>query len=168
METIFQSYFENLFSSTIPSSNAMDNALQDIQQKVTSYMNAKLLAPFTRGDIERAIKQMYPSKAPGPDGFSSLFYQQYWSEVCDATVLNCLEILNQSRSVSDWNFTYIALIPKLPNPKKVSDFRPISLCNVAYKIIAKVLVNRMKGVLQDIILENQSAFVPGRSIFTYD
>lgn len=108
---------------------------------------------------------MHPSKAPGPDGFPTLFYQRFWSEVGETTILNCLEIINQSRSVADWNHTYIALIAKLNTPKKVSDYKPISLCNVAYKIIANVLVNRMKGVLLVVISENQFAFVLGRSIF---
>lgn len=108
---------------------------------------------------------MNPSKAPGPDGFTAFFYQKYWKEIGEATISNCLEILNQNRSVKEWNDTFITLIPKVKQPKKVSDFRPISLCNVAYKIVAKVIVNRMKWVLQDIISENQSAFVPGRSIF---
>lgn len=83
----------------------------------------------------------------------------------ETTISNCLDILNQRRTVKDWNETFITLIPKVKHPKQVSDFRPISLCNVAYKIVAKVIVNRMKWILQDIISENQSAFVPRRSIF---
>lgn len=62
------------------------------------------------------------------------------------------------------NFTYISLIPKLKDPIMVSDFRPISLCNVLYKIIAKTLVNRMKLVLGDVISSNQSAFLFRRLI----
>jgi hypothetical protein len=62
------------------------------------------------------------------------------------------------------NVTFIALVPKKKNSSKVSDYRPISLCNVVYKIIAKVLANRLKYVLPHIISQNQSAFIPGRLI----
>lgn len=154
-----------MFTSIVPSEASFDTALQEIHCKVSEEMNDKLLAPFDREEVVRAVKKMHPSKAPGPDGFPTLFYQKYWNEVGKMTISNYLDILNQCRSVKDWNDTIITLIPKVKQPKQVSDFRPISLCNVAYKIVAKVIVNRMKWILQDIISENQSAFVPRRSIF---
>jgi len=62
------------------------------------------------------------------------------------------------------NHTFIALIPKVENPSSTAQFRPIRLCNNFYKIIAKILVNRMQPFLDKIINPVQSAFVPKRSI----
>jgi hypothetical protein len=70
-----------------------------------------------------------------------------------------------SLAVSDgWNNTTIVMIPKIENPEKVSQFRPISLCNMIYKVILKMFVNRLKVYLSEIISQHQSAFVPRRMI----
>jgi hypothetical protein len=107
---------------------------------------------------------MHPLKSPGPDGFSACFYQRSWSvvraKVCNAV----LEFFNSGLLDPLINSTNIVLVPKIKNPTRVTDYHPISLCNVLYKLAAKVLANRMKKVLTEIISPNQSAFVPGRLI----
>jgi hypothetical protein len=107
---------------------------------------------------------MHPSKAPGPDGMSSFFFQKYW-HIVGLTVSNAvLSVLNSGKILRKINLAHISLIPKKKNPERISDYRPISLCNVVYKIISKVLANRLKLVLPCIISDSQSAFVPGRLI----
>jgi hypothetical protein len=80
--------------------------------------------------------------------------------VCNAVI----QFLNNGQFDKEINATNIALVPKKKNPSRVIDFWPISLCNVVYKLIAKVLANRHKRVLGEIISLNQSAFIPGRLI----
>ena len=92
---------------------------------------------------------MAPLTAPGPDGMSSIFYKSFWHIVGEDVTAVVLQALNLGIVPKSINTTFITLIPKIKNPKKVSDFRPISLCNVIYKLIAKVVANRLKKFLAD-------------------
>ena len=101
---------------------------------------------------------MNPNKAPGPDGFNALFYQKYWSVVGDEVIAAVLSILQGHAIPPGLNHTHVALIPKKPNPSAMGDFRPISLCNVIYKLVTKVLSNRLKPLLATTVSKSQSAF----------
>ena len=107
---------------------------------------------------------MHPSKAPGPDGMSSFFFKKYWHIVGQDVVTAVLSILNSGFLLRKVNHFHIVLVPKKKNPQQMSEYRPISLSNVVYKILFKVLANIMKRVLPWIISESHSAFVPGRQI----
>ena len=155
-------YFQDLFTSTNP---PMANELMEaVFPRVTTEMNEILTRPYQAEEVKAAIFQMSPTKSPGPDGMPPLFYQNLWSVVGD-DVINCvLNYLNGGLFIESINYTYIVLIPKTKNPSEMTQFRPISLCNVVYKIISKVLANRLKAILPRIISPAQSAFVPGRQI----
>jgi exonuclease III len=161
-EAVAVSYFEKLFASSNPT--RINETLMAVEKTVTQDANDKLLSPFTADEVRVALFQMHPSKAPGPDGMSSFFFQKFWHVIGPSVSTAVLSILNSARMLRKINLTHISLIPKKKNPELMSDYRPISLCNVIYKIISKVLANRLKMVLPLIISDFQSAFVPGRLI----
>jgi hypothetical protein len=82
----------------------------------------------------------------------------------DELIDEVLHAVNNASILEGWNDTTIVMIPKVDNPDRVAQFRPISLCNVVYKVIPKVLSSRLKVILPDIISHHQSAFVLGRLI----
>ncbi|XP_059454900.1 uncharacterized protein LOC132185097 [Corylus avellana] len=158
----FVHFYTELF--TAGEVQRVHECLEGMDARVTEEMNEALTRTFTVAEVEFALYQMHPSKSPGPDGFSACFYQNSWhtvqGEVCQAV----LDFFNFDVFDKDINATNIALIPKVSNPTKITKFRPITLCNIIYKLIAKVLANRMKRVLPTIISSTQSAFILGRLI----
>ena len=159
---IFAAHFESLFASC----QQVDvyPIINKVQPKVTNEMCEMLGAPYTGEEICEALFQMHPTKAPGPDDMCALFYQKSWSIVGEDVIKKVLDLLNDGGDISSVNHTYIALIPKKKQCETPVDYRPISLCNVIYKLVSKVPANRLKKVLPDIIHESQSGFVPGRLI----
>lgn len=162
MKSIITNYFTSLFTSTRP--NFTGESFTMIDRRVTSEMNDCLDSPFTQDEIITALKHMKACKSPGLDGLPALFYKRFWSTVGGDISSLVLDVLNGAPMPTDLNFTHVALIPKVKKPEDMKDLRPISLCNVSYKLISKVLANRLKKILPLIIKENQSAFVPGRLI----
>jgi hypothetical protein len=127
--------------------NDMEQVLNTVPAKVTEAMNEELIAPFEEREVKEALFQMFPTKAPGPDGFPAHFFQRHW-DLCGEEVTSVvLRILKGEDNPDVINDTLIVLIPMVAGAEELGQYRPISLCNVIYKIVSKVVANRMKGVL---------------------
>ncbi|XP_073039414.1 uncharacterized protein [Primulina eburnea] len=155
MAEIVLDYFSNLFMSTNPSDQVTSQAIEHIVPKVNADMNATLCAQFSAEEVRKALFDMHPNKAPGPDGMSTFFFQKYWHEIGREVSLAVLEILNGGRQFADWNETIVTLISKIKNPMTMKDFRPISLCNVCYKIVARAPKNRLRPLMNKVVDEFQ-------------
>ncbi|OMO96399.1 reverse transcriptase [Corchorus capsularis] len=165
MEHVVCSYFKDIFTSSKPLHSDVEQVLGVVERRVTADMNAQLVREFTMEEIRVATFDMGADKSPGPDGMPPLFYQKYWHVVGAKVSEMALAFLNSGVSLPDVNQTDVVLLPKIDHPSSVRDYRPISLCNVIFKIVSKTLANRLREVLPFIIDPNQSAFVPGRMIF---
>ncbi|OMO91484.1 reverse transcriptase [Corchorus capsularis] len=165
MEAEFTRYFRNIFTSDTHTMTSIEKVVECLDNRITEDMRLVMDAAYTPEDIKQAAFQMQGDKAPGLDGMTPLFFQKCWHIVGQDVISLALAFLNEGQSLPDINHTNIVLIPKVSSPESPKDFRPISLCNVVFKIISKALANRLNMFLSDIIGDNQSAFVPERMIF---
>jgi hypothetical protein len=106
---------------------------------------------FEEHEVLEVVREMNGNKAPGPDGFSMAFFQQCWGVLKKDIMAVFSEFHNSHQFERSLNATFISLIPKKADALEVKDFRPISLVGGVYKIISKVLANRLKSVLGKII-----------------
>jgi exonuclease III len=160
--TSFSSFFSELFKSSNPSiPMEVENLFSNV---ISSEENEEICNIPTEVEIKNAVFSMGSLKAPGPDGLPPLFYKRYW-EIVKKEVIGAVQNFFYTGNLQrQLNYTYIALIPKLEGAAFVNQFRPISLSNVVYKIISKILASRLKPLLPKIISPWQGAFVPGRVI----
>eukprot|EP00253_Pinus_taeda_P001787 PITA_01787 len=159
------SYFKDLYSA--PDEPPLDPQIYPmnlIPNCVQDPTNAMLMAPISMKDLRSALDSMEPDKAPGPDGFPVRFYLSCW----DIINSDLLRMVKKSQSCAKIgggiNSAFLALIPKEKGAANFSRFRPISLCNSSYKLITKIIAQRLKKILPAIIPENQGGFIKGRKI----
>ena len=119
---------------------------------------------FTKEEVLQVLREMEGEKAPGPDSFTIAFFLKCWS-VVKKDVMDFFEYFHwHSMFERSLNALFLTLIPNKGNAVNIKDFRPISLVGSMYKLLSKVLANRLRAVLDNLISENQNSFVGGRQI----
>lgn len=161
----FLSHYVNLLGTAAPSEPNIIQTLRDlISVTLPNDFHGLLTADVTAEEITQIVKIMPKNKSPGPDGFSSEFFSATWDITGGLVISAVKEFFSSGKLLKEFNATLISLIPKCQHPAKVTDYRPISCCNVLYKIISKILANRLKQCLPSLINKAQSAFIEGRQI----
>ena len=135
--------------------------LSVVNRVVSGEDNSMLLALFSHDEFKEALFAMNLSKALGPTGFNPRFYQHFWCLIGLDIMQYCTEWLNYCSLPYDLNETNIVLLPKNDSPSTMCDLNPISLCHVLYRVIAKVLANRLQQLFPKIISIEQSTFIKG-------
>jgi hypothetical protein len=157
-------FYKNLFSKEDKPNISLDDNFWDEQDLLTAEEVAILDAPFSEEEIHSAIMGSYAAGAPGPDGFSFLFYQSFWDVIKTDFMALVRDFEAGTLDVSRLNYAIITLIPKERNARDINKFRPISLGNCSLKIISKAMTNRIAPIGHRIISKNQTAFIKGRFI----
>ncbi|GJR64060.1 RNA-directed DNA polymerase, eukaryota [Tanacetum coccineum] len=157
----FLSHFKKRFDSPQEARLQLD---LNFPNMLNSDQIADLEREVSKEEIKRAVWDCGTDKSPGPDGFTFGFYRRYWKIIESDVVDAATYFFHHEFFPKGCNSSFIALIPKTPDANMVKDFRPISLIGSMYKIIAKILANRLVFVLGDLVNEVQSAFIADRQI----
>ncbi|XP_074374553.1 uncharacterized protein LOC141714959 [Apium graveolens] len=143
-EGIDKAVFEAVFLADY---NVVKPTLNGEEKVISESQNDMLTVDIKFEEFTEALKHMHPDKTSGPDGYSPAFFQQFWDLVGQEVFQCCKSWLSECMFPAELNNTNLVLIPKEENVENLTDVRPIALYNVVYKLITKVLVNRLKRVL---------------------
>ena len=157
----FVSSFSTLFQSSNPP--FPDELCNLLEPMISNDNNSYLCSVPSNEEIKETLFSMSSHRSPSPDG-SLLFFKHYWHFVKKEVVEAVKNFFQSGRLLKQINHTFIALIPKVEGAASVNQFKPISHCNVIYKLISKILASRLKVMLPKFISPWQGAFVPGRLI----
>ncbi|PKA46284.1 Putative ribonuclease H protein [Apostasia shenzhenica] len=162
MMSLLFTFFQSKWQPSIPA--GCSPAFPAPRALISSAQASALTQPVTYDEINRVVQSLASNRAPGVDGITGSFVKGYWhithNDFC-AAILNFFET---NFMPPRWKDTLVVLVPKAQHAHQPHQFRPISLCSTIYKIVAKILVNRMKEVLNPLIAKEQGAFVPERNI----
>eukprot|EP00253_Pinus_taeda_P014111 PITA_14111 len=165
IEENFLRYFQKVHQEpNIDRLPAIEKILPHIPRLISPEHNNLLLQPIQLHEVDTTVRNLKSGKAPGPDGFTSDFFHHFW----DLIQIEVWQLVEEYRALR-WmypglNATFLALIPKSAEANKPEKYRPIAFCNITYKIVSKVIANRLKPLLPLLISPEQSGYVEGRQI----
>ncbi|CAN0843555.1 Transposon TX1 uncharacterized 149 kDa protein [Linum grandiflorum] len=153
------SYFQALFTSDLPPRFFPCHLCPSFSAKISSTDNSLLIRPVSLSEIKAATFSIGINQSPGSDGFNSSFFQKYWNLISPELFRAVSFFFSSGIMLKNINHSIISLIPKVTNPSVMTQLRPISLCQVIYKIIAKILAARLSVALPKIIGNHQNGFI---------
>ena len=161
----FSSHFQRTFQPIKTSEHSITQLIRCGLRKISPETNTSLTCPISKEELMKAIYAGKPHKSPGIDGICLEFYKIAW-EVIKNEMLQIMNMMLQNGPImTDQVQGHIVCIPKKTHPKVIGDYRPLTLLNVDYKLLARVLAGRLKLVLPDILHPSQHCGTPGNTIF---
>lgn len=144
--------------------NRLDDSIMEHGPRLSDLERSSIAREVTDDEICAAVFSIPDDKAPGPDGYSAHFFKMAWNIVGQFLMEAVKEFFQSGQILKQWNTTILTMIPKKAQAQNVGNFRPIACCNVIYKVISKILSNRLAAVLDGIVDKAQSTFIKGRLI----
>lgn len=169
VERAFFEYYQTLFDARAVDLENFQRAFLGAMPRLHDEDKERLELPITGDEVECAILKLNPGKAPGPDGLSSAFYKKFKHILSPLLAAVYNEAFDLKALPPSFAEAHTILIPKTDNREKlkqVTAYRPISLTNVDYKILMKVIAQRLQTVITELVGPHQTCGIKGRSIFT--
>jgi Reverse transcriptase (RNA-dependent DNA polymerase)/zinc-binding in reverse transcriptase len=157
-------YFKELYKQSDVQDQSLISELNLTLRTVPPTMHPTLQRTPTTHEVLATLKQMGPDRAPGPDGLTARFLLSQWEILGDVVIGTIQQAFRDGIAPPSWILNHLVLIPKVDHPTKPSHFRTLSVCSVYYRLLSKLIANRIKLVLSSLISDTQATFLKGRSI----
>ncbi|GJY65443.1 RNA-directed DNA polymerase, eukaryota [Tanacetum coccineum] len=161
VKEVFKDHFANRFKQPVQGRLKLNASFPN---RLSTDQVADMDRCISRDEIRAAVWDCGENKSPGPDGYTFEFFRRYWNFIGPDFCLAVEGFFESGIFPKGCNASFIALIPKVTDAKFVTDFRPISLIGCVYKVVTKILANRLAMIISDLVSDTQSAFVANRQI----
>lgn len=141
-----------------------DTLTQNVPSVLKKEDNNLIISQVMEEEVRRAFFSMKAYKAPRPNEFHLALFQHFWEMVKKDITMDARDFFKMGKLLRRLNNNFIVLVPKVQDPKSLTDFKPISLSNTIYKVFSKILVNIIKPFLEILIGPPQKGFFLGRHI----
>ena len=160
-----QSFYQQLYNHYNGDSDLQHELLELLEKQLSAETKESCEGPITEAEMTTARKKMHMNKSPGPDGLTTEFYHTFWNDIAP----DLLEVYNDNflrgQMSKSQQEALLRLLHKKNERELLSNWRPISLLNTDYKILATVLANRLRAALPEVIHPDQTCGIPGRTIY---
>lgn len=154
-------FYQGLYASSLPADSSFPCSISFLSIKEDDL--ARLQDPISMVETRSALFSMGNFKSPGPDGYHPMFFKSQWETVGPSIFQFVQLVFADPSNIQVVNQTNISLIPIKEEPSKITEFRSIALCNVIYKVVTKIIANRLRPTLCYMVSQQQSSFTPCRS-----
>ncbi|XP_021721357.1 uncharacterized protein LOC110688913 [Chenopodium quinoa] len=158
------SFYKSLLGTQAPWLPIVDLVTMRRGKQLSFAAQSYLIRSISHDEIDAALKGIDNTKAPGIDGFNSLFFKRVWHIVKDDIYVSVIEFFTKGTLPKQWNCITITLVPKIPNASHVKDFRPIACCTVVYKLISKIITARLSAIIGEVIHDAQELGFPQKFV----